>query len=149
MHDVNLTRTGTISAYSPLGTIRIFRAPSMTSSTASPIESLVDHISKLDELVRETQRSLRPNKPWARDFLASLGEMATQLQVLRMSVSADKSLEELLECADLISSHARVAEVRLLKSSAPGVNKVAARLLVSLAGKVELGLKVALGGLPN
>ena len=122
---------------------------SMTSASTSPVERLVDDISRLDELVRETRRSLRPNKPWARDFLASLEAMATELQVLRMSVAADKTLPELLETADLIATHAKVAEVRLLKSSAPGVNKVAARLLVSLAQKVELGLSVALGGLPN
>lgn len=100
-------------------------------------EKAAKAIGDLDDLVRAVLTSLPITKPWQRQLRQYLLDIDRHLQILRMTISMDRSLEEVNEAAGQLRTDLRVAQRYLAVGRADMGTKAA----VGLA--CELGLRVA------
>lgn len=91
----------------------------MTAS-ALPLEETAKHITDLEQLVRLLSRGLPRSKPWQRQLAAHLADVEAQLQILRLTVSLDRSSAEIIAASSHVASACRLAMSALAGSRVDG-----------------------------
>lgn len=103
-------------------------------------EQLAKTITDLDELVQAVMAALPPSKPWQRQLLHHLREIDRLTQVLRMTVSMQRSPSETTEAVRLLRVALRVAQQYVAAGRAESGTKAAIFLACELGQRIESAL---------
>ena len=110
-------------------------------STSHPtLEGVAKLIKDLEQLVTLLLQGLSRAKAWQRQLAAHLADLDTQLQVLRLTVTLERQVDEILVAALHVAGSCRLAAAALTGSRADPTTRAAVHLIVDLANSIHAGL---------
>lgn len=110
------------------------------SPNQTTLEGVAKHIKDLEQLVTLLLQGLSRAKPWQRQLAAHLVDVDTQLQVLRLTVTLERQVDEILVAAAHVAGSCRLAAAALTGSRADPTTRAAVHLIVDLANSIHTGL---------
>lgn len=96
------------------------------------LRRIVKQINDLDGLVKALLGSISPTKPWRRKLLLQLAEVDRHLQIVRMTISLEKSDEELVDAAASLVTSLKIANGHGASGRADFGTRNAVQLTVNL-----------------
>lgn len=93
-------------------------------------------IGDLDELVQAVRKSLTPAKTWQRQLLTDLSGVDRLTQILRMTLSMDRSAGEVLAASEQLLLALRMAQLHVSNGRADHVTRAAMMMATELGSKV-------------
>ncbi len=86
------------------------------SPNQTTLEGVAKQIKDLEQLVTLLLQGLSRAKPWQRQLAAHLADLDTQLQVLRLTVTLERHVDEILVAAVHVAGCCRLAAAALAGS---------------------------------
>lgn len=114
--------------------------PTPIETPAHDLAGTAKSIKDLDLLLRALLTSLPTAKPWQRQLRLHLVDADGLLQVLRMTISMDRSQPELLQAAKDLLAPLRAANVYVGAGRADAGTKQAVNLGYGLGQRIATGL---------
>ena len=104
------------------------------------LEGVAKLIKDLEQLVMLLRQGLSRAKPWQRQLAAHLVDVDTQLQVLRLTVTLERQVDEILVAAGHVAGSCRLAAAALAGSRVDPTTRTAVHLIVDLANRIHADL---------
>jgi hypothetical protein len=134
------TNNGTRSSITPSPLPYIDNCAVKTPREPGELEQVSGRIAKsildLGHMVDLLRKSSRHSVPWQRQLAARLADVDGHLQLLRMTLSLDKTDIEILGAADDLASACRLALLSIAGTRADQMTKAAVHLVDQLAASI-------------